>query len=105
MNKTVFFAVLSLVVLSFFAFKSDNSRDNYNAAVNEIKGVPVFINCKPSKEYEIIGTVKTPKIVSSVSYEHMTDMMVDRLIDKYPNPEGILFKNGTLDECYAIDFK
>lgn len=47
------------MVILFNTTTNAQSANKSTATVNQIKGYYIFVDCKPDKEYEFLGTVET----------------------------------------------
>ena len=78
-TKLLLLAVVSIIFATSFKIMADKS----NAAVDQIQGVYVFIQSKPTSEYEYLGSVKK----------------------EYPQADGVIFTSVNMDQVDAVKFK
>ena len=107
MNKTIFNTVLcSLLILSTFSFGQKNQ-----SVVNKIKGFYVFVDSKPSAEYESLGEVKVdendPEVKKSAQYQIIRDNLIKNARAANYTADGIIltFVSGGTDKAEIIKFK
>lgn len=76
------------------------------AEVDQLQGYYLFINAKPVKEYNYLGTVKY-NLVGCSQYQDVRDWLIKKIKKKYPEANGIIFtfSNGSADQADAIQFK
>lgn len=102
MRKLLF----ALILISLVAFRSMN--DNNLAEVNQVQGYYIFVDSKPVKEYEYLGTVKvTAWNVSSEQYQGVRDGLIKKARKEYPKGDGIIFNfsaSGS-DQADVVKFK
>lgn len=100
--------ILSVVVLSLFAFTSIKlSSEKATAEANQVQGIFIFTDSKPTAEYEYLGTVSTATIVwKTRGYEDIRETLLKKLKKDYPNADGAIFNfTGGKDKVDAIKFK
>ena len=105
--KKLFFVV---VVISVFGFSVNRmTSEKATATVNQAQGMYLFVECKPTSEYEYLGTVKNSGAggFANGQYEPTRDRLIKDVKKKYPQADGIifLFNNGGSDKADAIKLK
>lgn len=100
MKRTLIFAAIAIAAV---AFKPETQREL--ARVNRVSGVLVFLESQPVNEYEVLGTVKKGGIVWNGKAKEMRDILVRRALKDYPNAEGIIFDDVTMDHATVVKFK
>jgi len=83
-------------------------NDKAKAEVNQLQGVYVFVDSKPVKEYQYLGTVKNGmRLAGSAQYQPVRDKLLKKLKEDYPQADGAIFSfvNGAADRVDAIKFK
>jgi len=103
MNKLLIVIIIALVSFSF----ADPSNDEPGALakVEKIGGLYIYIRCQPVDHYESLGLFRGPKIVRSKNESFLVPKMLDRVRDKYPKANGVIFLTGkNLIEVEVIRF-
>ena len=101
---------LSLAVIATLAFTSKITGDDKAAAtVNQVQGLYLFIDSKPVKDYQYLGTVNAGAAVGLAAgqYQAVRDRLLKKIKKEYPDATGAIFnfnKGGT-DKADAIKFK
>ena len=97
-----------ILTASFFSFsvKSHQLKKNL-AEVNQVQGVYIFVDSKPSMEYEYLGTVEMKGSWGSGQYQDVRDKLLKKLKAKFSQAEGAIFNfhDGGTDKVDAIKFK
>ncbi len=77
------------------------------AEVNQLQGVFVFTDSKPTGDFEYLGTVKTGIGFNSGQYQPVRDLLIKKLKKNFPQADGAIFhfNDGNADGCDAIKFK
>lgn len=104
-KKTIIAFVAGIAIVSLFSFKLIYEPKKSTAEVETVQGVYVFTTSKPVKEYEYLGNVQCGAVVMSKNYEDLMPKMVKKVKDKFPNADGVIFKNNMIYECDVIKFK
>jgi len=108
-NKIIvgIFLGMSLSCLLAFSTVLNYELNNSTAEVNQMRGVYIFTDCKPVKEYEYLGTEKTSFGFGDSQYTGLRDKLIKKAIEKYPKANGVIitFKTGGTDQIDAIRFK
>jgi hypothetical protein len=107
MNKLILF---SLVVLAafFISFKIVTYEPKLaTAEVNQMQGIYIFVDSKPVREYDYIGTEKVAMSMGSGQYRDIRDKLIKKVKKEYPNANGIIFyfNEGAADKADAIKIK
>ncbi|MBR9859803.1 hypothetical protein GYB22_03460 [bacterium] len=104
MKKSIFLIITFLFILS--AFKTDQEVKPNVAEVDQIHGCYVFIDSKPMKEYEYLGTVKKIMTWGTGQYQDVRDALLKKAKKEYPDANGMIFHfhDGGADEVDAIKF-
>lgn len=98
---------LSLTLLIAFSTATQEIK-NSTAEVNQIEGVLIFTDCKPVKQYEYLGTVKSNTGgFGNPQYEGVRNRLIKKVKNEYPQADGaIMYLNyGQADKADAIKFK
>lgn len=77
------------------------------AEVNQVQGYYIFVDSKPTAEYEYIGTVKVSISFISEQYQSVRDALIKKARKEYPLGNGIIFHfhDGGTDKADVIKFK
>lgn len=75
------------------------------ANVKQDNGLYVFIEATPATDYETLGTVKKTGIVMNGKAKEMVRTLCNRAQSDYPQAEGIIFEDLSLDHATVIKFK
>lgn len=82
-------------IVALFSFKSSLYDIKPNTAETEqINGLYIFKDCKPVKEYEVLGTVKLKFIMNSSVYSDARDYLILEAKEKYTSGQGLIFENN-----------
>lgn len=105
MRKNMIYFVAGILSISLLSFKvAEQMAEKSSAKVEQIKGVYVFTNSKPIREYEYLGSFE-PKVVPSKRTKTIIEFMITKGTEKYPQADGIIFKDDELVEADLIKFK
>jgi hypothetical protein len=111
MKKFIFpIALLTIVFLSTASVRSvHKSDDNKSAAiVDQVNGLYVFIDSKPSAEYDYLGTVDTRKVsFPNPQYQYVRDYLLKKAKKEFPSGDAVLLhlSAGDHDKADVIKFK
>lgn len=97
---------LTLLIV-FSSYKTQEVK-NSTAEVNQVEGLLIFTDCKPVKEYEYLGTVKSNTGgFGNAQYEGVRNRLIKKVKSEYPKADGaIMYLNyGQADKADAIKFK
>lgn len=78
------------------------------AAVNQIEGYYIFVDSRPVRKYQYLGTVKSNTGgFGSAQYTDVRDRLINRAKKQYPKADGLIFHfvSGKADEAEAIMFE
>jgi hypothetical protein len=102
MKRTIF--ILGIVAIILFSFRMASSEP-HNAQVYKWQGFYVFMECSPTSDYTVLGTVKEKGIVWTGKPKEMFNTILRRVRKDYPNADGVIFDpiNGKPATC--IKFK
>lgn len=96
-------AVLTIVIFSGFKI-AEEFKINH-AEVEQVQGIYVFYRSKPVRQYDYLGTVKTPFIIKNDKGSYLVDLMVKRAKEKHASCNAIIFKSEDLNEVDAVIIK
>jgi len=99
-STTWIVAILTIIIC--VSYRPDNKKTLAN--VKQDNGLYVFIESTPANEYETLGTVKK-SIALTGSAREMVRKLCSRAKDDYPQAEGIIFDDLSLDHATVIKFK
>ena len=101
MKKTIL--ILSILAIILFSFRM--TSEPHNAQVYKWQGFYVFMECSPTSDYTVLGTVKEKGIVWTGKPKEMFTTILKRVRKDYPNADGVIFDpiNGKHASC--IKFK
>ena len=110
MKKISLGVLIGLSLTLLIAFSSDKTQEvkNSTAEVNQVEGLLIFTDCKPVKEYEYLGTVKSSTGgFGNSQYEGVRNRLIKKVKNEYPKADGaIMYLNyGQADKADAIKFK
>lgn len=108
MKKLVpFLFGLCLFILISFTFSSTYESKNSTAEVELVRGIYIFVDSKPVKEYEVLGTVKLAIVRSGPDYEAIRDHLLKKIKKKFPEANGAIFDFTVpgSNNCDAIKIK
>jgi hypothetical protein len=109
MKKIIIGAFAGMMLLSALAFKMAYDLKNSSAEVEQMEGYYIFVDSKPVKEYEYLGTVKGASIggFGDTQYSGIRDNMIKRAKKDYPKADGLIFSfsSSGRDKVDAIKFK
>ena len=96
--------ILSILAIILFSFRMAISEP-HNAQVYKWQGFDVFMECTPTSDYTVLGTVKEKGIVWSGKPKEMFTTILRRVKKDYPTADGVIFDlvNGQKASC--IKFK
>ncbi len=112
--------LFALSIMSCHLNETGNSKAN--ATAQTVNGVYIFIKCKPTSNYDFLGSIQlnwydklmqTDKtnlesvvhnITSLVSFSDNLENTLNQVKQKYPTADGIIFDDD-MSKCEAIKFK
>ena len=96
----------SILFLSLLLFPFLNSdQDKSAGVVEQSEGKYVYIQSKPTSEYEVLGTVKKTGLVWSGKPKEMYRTILRRAQKDYPNCEAVIFEDIDMDHATCVKFK
>lgn len=97
---------LSLVAIGAISLATITITDNdkAKAEVKQTQGFYLFVESKPIKEFEYLGTIKIRGVVMSNKFETVKQSLINRAKKEYPKADGLIFSEDTF-EADAIKFK
>jgi hypothetical protein len=101
MKKTLLMLIVAAFFLTAFKFVTDTKS---SATVEQKQGLYVFMLCKPTVDYEYLGSVKKG-IAWTGQPEEMLNSMLNKVKKDYPQADGIVFTSIAMDKADAILFK
>lgn len=107
MRKNIIGFLVGCLVVACLSFKTVYDTKNSTAEVEQIDGYLIFTDCKPVKDYEFLGTVKSGVTLGSEQYQGVRDRLIKKIKKEYPKADGIIFRfvDGGADKAEAIKFK
>jgi hypothetical protein len=75
------------------------------AQVNEVDGYYIFQQCKPMREYEVLGEVKKTGITWTGSPKEMFKTLLRRTKKDFPKADGLIFEDVQVEHAQCIKFK
>lgn len=99
--------LICAVSLAAFSFKYAYDVRSNTAEVEQMDGLYIFVDSKPVKEYDYLGTEKVGVSMGSGQYRDVRDKLIKKIKKEYPQAQGILihFAEGGADKADAIKFK
>jgi|GEM_PF-3290173 hypothetical protein len=93
-----------LIVMYFLLSSMGIIPEKNNAAeVNQIDGMYIFIECKPTADYKFLGSEKKSVTWSGSGKESIRGV-IKKIRKNYPEADGIIFESIDLDKGDAIKF-
>jgi len=109
MKKLTMGLILGMAITALVAFTgSFYEVKNATAEANMIEGLIIFTDCKPVKEYEYLGTVKSNTGgFGNAQYEGVRNRLIKAAKKEYPGADAIIMylNTGQTDKADAIKFK
>ncbi|GIV26866.1 MAG: hypothetical protein KatS3mg027_0680 [Bacteroidia bacterium] len=109
MKKVVLGGLIMVVIYGLFSFKVKyNYEPKVNTAeVDQYEGLYVFVDSKPVREYEYLGTEKVVLTFGSGQYRDIRDKLIKKVKKEYPQANGIIFhfNENASDKADAIKIK
>lgn len=91
MKKLFLGIVLGISIAMTISFTSILDPTETTAEVNRIRGIAIFTDSKPVKDFEVIGTVKIPNMtMKDHVYYVCRDELVVKAKEKYPDAAGLM---------------
>lgn len=97
--------LIPFVLLALFLTAFTLVSDKRSATVEDREGVYIFMFSKPTAEYEYLGTVKKTGIVWTGEPKEMFNILLRRCKKDYPDADGIIFSDVSLDHADCVKFK
>src|SRR4051812_2539601 len=101
--KSLLLIVVAVMTLASFTVQNESKKNV--AEVNRYENYYLFMQCKPIKDYTVIGTIKQAGGMWSGTPKQMFDVLIKRAKQEYPNCDGIVFEDVTLQHASCIKFK
>ena len=101
--KNILLIIVAFVLTSFaIGYEPKNST----AEVEQIQGCYIFVDSRPIKKYEYLGTCKYTIALASTQYQSVRDKLIKKIKKEYPDADGIIFHfhDGGQDRADAIKF-
>lgn len=98
--------VATLLIGTLIAART--APDYSKAETNQVQGLFLFVDSKPTHEFTYLGTVKNgTRFTGSAQYTAVRDRLIKKIKADYPEADGIIFyfNNGETDRADAIKFK
>lgn len=95
-------AALVMVLIAMRRLQNPSS-----AKVQQIQGVYIFTDSKPSSEYKYLGTVEGKRNVNNPQYTTIRDILIKRCKEQYPAANAIILNlnSGGRDNADAIEIE
>lgn len=107
MKKTLLLTFVAIgLVGALVAFKVP--ANHASALVEQYEGIYIFSDCKPTEQYEYLGTVTSNTAgFGSPQYEDVRDRLIRNGKKAYPEGQAIILhlKSGATDKGDMIRFK
>jgi hypothetical protein len=104
MKKTII-TTLICVAVGFTLLSFQNKVDHKAATVNQAQGFLIFMQCSPTSDYEVLGTVKKTGLTWTGKPEEMFNTLLRRARKDYPQAEGVIFDDVAMEHATCIKFK
>jgi hypothetical protein len=106
MKKLLLGTILGVGLTASIAFTAAHyDAKNSTAEVESMNNVLLFVSSKPVQQYDYLGTVEISGVVLSKEYEAIVPKIVEKALKKYPNAQGLVFKEGKVYKADVIKFK
>lgn len=106
--------VISFLCVAWYALEAEQtnphtwyrleSNDHSLAKVNQVQGVFIFIQSTPVAEYSYQGTIKSG-VTWSGKPDEIFNSVVKSAHKKFPDCDGIIFTDASLEKADCIKFK
>jgi hypothetical protein len=93
-------AIFTLIMVASFTAPIANNQ----AIVKPYNGLNVYILSTPFNEYTTLGTVKKTGLVMSGDAKNMLNTLIRRAKKEYPNCEGIIVDDISMETATVIKF-
>ena len=104
--RTVLALAFFLGISSVIIAQSVAQREPITAIVEQKEGFYLFFpGQKPTLNYEIVGSVKSPGVVKSTRHDGMINTILKQVQKKGLKGDAILFTEPNLGACVVIEFK
>jgi hypothetical protein len=100
MKKLILIATVLFISVPIFSQDKDFSLAKVG---QKIMGVYIFIGCEPANEYDYIATLDVRWNVGNPSQSFLE--IIERGKKKYPNFDGVIFKNAQFERADLIKFR
>lgn len=105
--------ILPMVAIAALAFTAGRYEPTTTTAeVEQLQGCSIFVDAKPVKATEYLGTVELTqkdlrKNPGSWQYQHIRDLLVKKVKAKYPDAQAIILNlhDMGVDKADALRFK
>ena len=97
-------AIILFLALGVMSFGYYQSNEKASAQADQREGLYVFMLCKPTKEYNHLGSVKK-SMAWSGKPEEMLNSMIKKVKKEYPEADAIVFTDVDMDRADAVKFK
>jgi hypothetical protein len=103
MKKTIQ-SILIIGALTVMGFKTIYEAKKSTSEVEQVQGLYIFIHSKPVAEYEYLGSF-TPNFVPSKNAKSITNYMIKKGKEAYPNANGIIFTDDEMGKADMVLIK
>jgi hypothetical protein len=105
--KNLFSFIAGLCVVFAFSFSRQSEVKKSLAEVEQMEGIYVFVDSRPVREFDHLGTAKIGVSFGSPQYAQLRDRLISKVKKEFPNADGVIlhFSAGGVDKADAIKFK
>jgi hypothetical protein len=98
--------ILGLMIALTFSFKTIYELKNTTAEVQKIRGLAIFTDCLPSKDYDNLGEIKLSNFsLRDTDYETCRNALITKSKEKYKDVEGLIITCNNRYSAEVIAFK
>jgi hypothetical protein len=98
-KKIIVLAIATLLLTSFTLL-----TDKGNATVEQKQDLYIFMLCKPTADFNYLGSVKI-NVAWTGKPDEMLNLTIKKVKREYPNANAIIFTSVDMDKADAIQFK
>lgn len=107
MKKLFAGLILGVALCGMFSFaKSIYEVKDITAETKKVEGLAIFTDCKPVKEYEVIGTVTLSEFsfYNGSKFYKIQTRLSQKAKEKFPDAEGLIYDIAE-ESAQVIKFK
>jgi shikimate kinase len=105
LNSKFTFLLCFFISTTCMSQETNSTVRNNDASVEMAEGMNVFLQARPSTDFQVLGDVKKTGLVWSGKPKEMYRIILRRAKKDYPQADGIIFEDIDMDHATVIKSK